>query len=1039
MTDLHLEEEFERFRASNDLRALARVFDAAAPQLLSVARHLAPSRSDAEDLLQASFLVAIERAAAWDRGRPLLPWLLGILAMEARRARARAQREPDPKRLDLRESIEPFEELSGREVRVAVESALARLPRDYSEIVRRHLIEGVAPAQLAVQLGLTQGNARTRLHRGLRMMREKMPDGFAGIGVWIWCHWSGPRAVRRPVLERAAQTTGGAIPVALSSVAWLALAVLATLAVAVPFLLRDSAPRAEDFAMVASFDRAPAKLDESSIDAERSLPLALPWTRVLPTQPTERFFGRILLHDGTPAAGLVVEAHVLDAGSEPRTSASCATDSEGAFQISLSTQVGESVRIQARAPAHAAGRWWFRSLEPGSSFDVGEVRLEKAASVSVRVVTPSGEPLTDGWTVAASVSPLRPDVGVEGYFLRSTCDSRTGIGVLEDVPLRTVTIGAMHPSGELIRFVPHSVEARAGVLDLVYSGTDLSRRLAVRFQPPKGVTWIPARESIRLECAAGLKHELIQPLDRRSAIHFDHLDSAQHTLRIEDARYESVELHSLRVGAPILPIDLMGSARLQLSVSMQDSKPYLGPWTLHFEGELRSAPSSRFVWSEGVEFPREGLELACPPGDWRFALELEGSLARTLEVRDLQPRERRAVVVDLGADGAQCELAGRVVSSEEFRPERPLVTLTRGERAGHGLGRDARVVERSGSVPPIDMSTRADASGAFSFAGLEAGIWTVETRWSPWLVAARTVKLPTLGPIELAIPAHGTVIGRVLAPEGRKFENARLIVGGAAVEPRSEEAGGWQGHSALDSDGRFALTAVPTGRVELQLGISVGNMDGSSVTVLSWPLGEVEIHRGVNPALELDARAVFPADILVDVRVDGAAASNGSVRARSYDTQGSPSESLGRVMQLGQARAATLAVGGPLEVEYVAPAGWRVAVSGLESLRPGELRVLALQIETCERDIRVVERRTGTPAGGVRIAWQTGSILEDDGSELPDLGRCIVTTDAEGRARIRLPLGAVRAVALSGGRLEPERFDWEDSRAPVVLEFSQAP
>lgn len=1039
MARFHLEEEFERFRDAGDLRALARVFDEAAPQLLSVARHLAPTRSDAEDLLQASFVVAIERAATWDRTRALLPWLLGIVAMEARRARARAQREPDPARLELRESVQPFQELVGREVRVAVEAALARLPRDYAEIVRRHLIEGTAPAQLAVQLGLTQGNARTRLHRGLRMMRERMPDGFAGIGVWIWCHWTGPHAVRRPVLARAAKITGGSVPVAFGSLAVLALALLTPLALAVPFLLRDADPRAEDVATIAAFDRAPATPVETSLATERSLPAVLPLTRLLPMKPVDRVFGRLLLHDGTPAIGGVVQVHRLGTSSEPQESKSVATDSDGAFEVELTTELGESIRVQTSVPEHAVGRWWFRSLERGSRFDLGDVRLERAHSVRVRVVTPNGEPLTDGWTVAASIAPLRPDVGIEGYFLRAIPDALTGIGWIDGVPLRSVKLGATHQSGELLHFTPYDVESRAEVIELVYSGADLSRRVSVRFQPPRGVPWMPALESLRLECAAGLKHEPIRPSARLSSVEFEDVDRAPHTLHVADLRYERVERRALQPGGASVPIELIGNARVRVTLATPDAKTLARAWTLRFDGELEGTAGRSSVWSEGAEFPRDGLEVACPPGDWRFSLNFEGMLPRRLEVRDLRPEERRTLVIELEEGAARHELAGRVISSEEFRPERPLVTLTRGPRAGHGLGIESRVVDRQGSVPALDASVRADADGEFSFAGLEPGTWTVETRWSPWLAAARTVQLPLAEPVELAIPPHGTVTGRVLAPAGRKFENARLIVGEVTVEPHSEHAGGWEGRPALDADGRFALTALPVGRVELQLGISAGSMDGSSVAVHSWPLGVFEIARGMNPPLELDARAIFPADVLVDVRIDGAAATHGCVRVRSCDRDGAPTECIARVMLLGQARATTLAVGGLLECEYTDPAGWRAIASGFDPLRPGEQRSAQMEVETFEREVLVLDRDTRAPLGNVTVVWLTGSILGAEVGEQGERGECRSTTDDRGVARIRLPLGVVRAIALGGSWLESERFEWRAERTTLELEFSKLP
>ena len=81
-----LEPLYERFRSANDLDALGEVFDRTAPDLLRLAAHLTRDASTAEDLVQQTFLVAIDRRASYERGRPLLPWLLGILSNEAARA-----------------------------------------------------------------------------------------------------------------------------------------------------------------------------------------------------------------------------------------------------------------------------------------------------------------------------------------------------------------------------------------------------------------------------------------------------------------------------------------------------------------------------------------------------------------------------------------------------------------------------------------------------------------------------------------------------------------------------------------------------------------------------------------------------------------------------------------------------------------------------------------------------------------------------------------------------------------------------------------
>src|SRR5262245_41201396 len=78
---------FARYRACGDSRALAAVFDAVAPELLRIALHLTQDRHAAEDLVQSTFLVAIEDRARWDQQRGVVPWLLGILANRARRHR----------------------------------------------------------------------------------------------------------------------------------------------------------------------------------------------------------------------------------------------------------------------------------------------------------------------------------------------------------------------------------------------------------------------------------------------------------------------------------------------------------------------------------------------------------------------------------------------------------------------------------------------------------------------------------------------------------------------------------------------------------------------------------------------------------------------------------------------------------------------------------------------------------------------------------------------------------------------------------------
>src|SRR6186713_534663 len=93
MAHREIEDLFERFRRDGDAGALGSVFDATAADLLAIARRVTRDRAEADDVLQSTFLAAIERAASFERGRSLRPWLVGILVRQAGLARRRGDRE----------------------------------------------------------------------------------------------------------------------------------------------------------------------------------------------------------------------------------------------------------------------------------------------------------------------------------------------------------------------------------------------------------------------------------------------------------------------------------------------------------------------------------------------------------------------------------------------------------------------------------------------------------------------------------------------------------------------------------------------------------------------------------------------------------------------------------------------------------------------------------------------------------------------------------------------------------------------------------
>ena len=211
-----LEELFDRFRREGDLDALAEVFDRTAEKLLKVARHFSQDEAQAEDVVQATFLAAIEGRDGFDASRELVPWLTGILTHKAKVARALSRRIPDPDRLPEPASHDPAVDVELRDLRSTLDRALERVPRAYCDVLRLHLQEGKNTEEIAHELGRPVGTVRVQLHRGLKHLRRGLPAGIALSGLVIATGPRGLAALRAEILEHAGclmttATSGGAV------------------------------------------------------------------------------------------------------------------------------------------------------------------------------------------------------------------------------------------------------------------------------------------------------------------------------------------------------------------------------------------------------------------------------------------------------------------------------------------------------------------------------------------------------------------------------------------------------------------------------------------------------------------------------------------------------------------------------------------------------------------------------------------------------------------------------------------------------------
>lgn len=198
------------FQRKRDPRALAIVFDRTSAELFALARHLASPGTDAEDLVQATFVTAIEDANSHRDGERVLPWLVGILVNHARAARRRSRRSLDAARLSDR-IADTTTDVTTNELGAELRAAIDRLPEVYRPVLRLVCEHGLAANEIARALERPAGTVRAQVTRGLEMLRRTLPVGLAGSAAVTMATGRGLAAVRSNVLARCGGTTSGLV------------------------------------------------------------------------------------------------------------------------------------------------------------------------------------------------------------------------------------------------------------------------------------------------------------------------------------------------------------------------------------------------------------------------------------------------------------------------------------------------------------------------------------------------------------------------------------------------------------------------------------------------------------------------------------------------------------------------------------------------------------------------------------------------------------------------------------------------------------
>jgi RNA polymerase sigma factor (sigma-70 family) len=178
-----------------ELIDLARAGDVAAYEVLvrryqDVAlrtAYLVAPQADAADAVQDAFLKAYAALPRFRRGAPLRPWLLRIVANEARNRRRSADRRAG---LAVRASVtasredapSPEAAILAAETRQALATALGVLRDAEREVVGARFLLGLSEAETAETLGIPAGTVKSRTSRALAHLRQALEGAEAEAG-----------------------------------------------------------------------------------------------------------------------------------------------------------------------------------------------------------------------------------------------------------------------------------------------------------------------------------------------------------------------------------------------------------------------------------------------------------------------------------------------------------------------------------------------------------------------------------------------------------------------------------------------------------------------------------------------------------------------------------------------------------------------------------------------------------------------------------------------------------------------------------------
>jgi RNA polymerase sigma-70 factor, ECF subfamily len=155
--------------ADGDESAFRELYGRHTPRLNQLLlRVLGGVEQDAEDVVQETWVRAVEGACRFEWKSSFPSWLTGIGLNRARELLRRRSRRP---MFELSEQSEPRAPVAPVGERIDLERALALLPVGYRTVLVLHDVEGYRHEEIAQRLGIAAGTSKSQLFHARRYVR----------------------------------------------------------------------------------------------------------------------------------------------------------------------------------------------------------------------------------------------------------------------------------------------------------------------------------------------------------------------------------------------------------------------------------------------------------------------------------------------------------------------------------------------------------------------------------------------------------------------------------------------------------------------------------------------------------------------------------------------------------------------------------------------------------------------------------------------------------------------------------------------------